>query len=409
VIHPVAEFMRQVDQSGALPPVYVMSSASADPVATVNGREVLVFCSSNYLGLATHPEVKRAVMDAVEIYGLGANGSRLVSGTTDAHVALEEATARLKGNEAAIAFPTGFMANSGTITALAYLPMFARMTGMPLGTSVAEMVVLGDALNHASIIEGRDAARARHATYRHCDLVSLEEKLERWRGRRALIVTDAIFSMDGDIAPVPGIVELADAYGAQVLLDDAHGTGVLGRHGHGTLEHFGLEGAASVLQMGTYSKAFGALGGFVTADAATVDYLRVAARSYMFSGAVPACVAAGALAAMRIAEREPQRRVRLLRNRDYVAHELRALGFEVLGDGTPIVPIVIGDEGVAGAMSDELLARGLLAPCIRWPAVARGASRIRLTLMASHELDQLDRLLEGLADAGARHGVIPRA
>ncbi|MBE0527588.1 MAG: aminotransferase class I/II-fold pyridoxal phosphate-dependent enzyme, partial [Thermoleophilia bacterium] len=139
------------------------------------------------------------------------------------------------------------------------------------------------------------------------------------------------------------------------------------------------------------------------------DYLRVAARSYMFSGAVPACVAAGALAAMRIAEREPQRRVRLLRNRDYVAHELRALGFEVLGDGTPIVPIVIGDEGIAGAMSDELLARGLLAPCIRWPAVAKGASRIRLTLMASHELDQLDRLLEGFADAGARHGVIPRA
>jgi 8-amino-7-oxononanoate synthase len=386
-----------------------MSSASADPVATIDGRDVLVFCSSNYLGLATHPEVKQAVMDAVEIYGLGANGSRLVSGTTDVHVALEEATARLKGSEAAIAFPTGFMANSGTITALAYLPFFARMTGMPLAAGFSEMVILGDELNHASIIEGRDAARARHATYRHCDLASLEEKLEESRGRRTLIVTDAIFSMDGDIAPVPGIVELADAYGAQVLLDDAHGTGVLGRRGHGTLEHFGLEAATNVLQMGTYSKAYGALGGFVTADAATVEYLRVAARPYMFSGAVPACVAAGALAAMRIAEREPQRRVSLSRNRDYVAHELRALGFEVLGDGTPIVPVVIGDDGIAMAMSDELFARGLLAPCIRWPAVARGASRIRLTFMASHELDQLDRLLEGLADAGARHGIIPHA
>jgi 8-amino-7-oxononanoate synthase len=367
---------------------------------------VLVFCSSNYLGLATHPEVKQAVIDAVGEYGLGANGSRLVSGTTDLHIELEQATARLKGSEAAIAFPTGFMANTGTISALAYLPFFARMTGMPLETAVPEMVVLSDALNHASIIEGCDAARGKHAVYAHCDLGSLEEKLARTQGKRRLIVTDGIFSMDGDIAPVPGIVELAAAYGAQVLLDDAHATGVLGRGGHGALEHFGLEGADNVLQMGTYSKSYGALGGFVTADAATVEYLRVAARSYMFSGAVPACVAAGALKAMEIAEREPQRRVKLLRNRDYVAHGLRELGFTTLGDGTPIVPIVIGDDDIAVRMSDDLFDRGLLAPCIRWPAVARGQSRIRLTLMASHERDQMDRLLEGFADVGARHGVV---
>jgi len=240
VMHPVAEFMRQVDQSGALPSVHVMSSASADPVATIDGREVLVFCSSNYLGLATHPEVKQAVIDAVEVYGLGANGSRLVSGTTDAHIALEEATARLKGSEAAIAFPTGFMANSGTISALAYLPIFARMTGMPLGASLAEMVVLGDALNHASIIEGRDAARARHATYRHCDLASLEEKLERWRGRRALIVTDAIFSMDGDIAELPHFVEVKHRHKAILMIDEAHSLGVLGATGRGVAEHYGV-------------------------------------------------------------------------------------------------------------------------------------------------------------------------
>ena len=221
-----------------------------------------------------------------------------------------------------------------------------------------------------------------------------------------LIVTDAVFSMDGDIAPVPEIVELARAYGAQVLLDDAHGTGVLGRGGRGTLEHFGLEPSDDILQMGTYSKAYGSLGGFVATDAATADYLRVAARSYMFSGAVPACVAAGALKAMEIAEREPQRRVRVLRNRDYLAHELRALGFTVLGDGTPILPIVIGDDRRGMEMSDELFARGLLAPCVRWPAVGRGETRIRLTLTAAHERDQLDLLLEAFEAAGRRAGAI---
>jgi 8-amino-7-oxononanoate synthase len=401
----VHEFMGLVEQAGAMPPAMTMSSATSDPVVLIEGREVLVFCSSNYLGLATHPEVKRAVTDAVEVYGLGANGSRLISGTTDVHVALEEATARLKGTGAAISFPTGFMAGTGAIGGLAYLPFFARMTGFALDEGLPEMVVVSDALNHASLIDGREAARSRHATYAHCDMGSLEEKLSAHRGRRLLIVTDAVFSMDGDVAPVPEIVALARAHGAQVLLDDAHGTGVLGRHGKGTLEHFGLEPADDILQMGTYSKSFGALGGFVAADAAMTDYLRVAARSYMFSGAVPACVAAGALKAMEIAEREPQRRVRVLRNRDYVAHELRALGFTVIGDGTPIVPILIRDDLAGMELSNELYARGFLAPCVRWPAVAKGETRIRLTLTAAHEREQLDRLLDAFESAGRRLGL----
>jgi len=207
---------------------------------------------------------------------------------------------------------------------------------------------------------------------------------------------------------VPEIVALARAYGAQVLLDDAHGTGVLGRSGKGTLEHFGIEPADDILQMGTYSKAFGALGGFVAADAATTDYLRIAARSYMFSGAVPACVAAGALKAMEIAEREPQRRVRVLRHRDYLAHGLRELGFTVIGDGTPIIPILIGDDRAGMELSDELYARGLLAPCVRWPAVGRGETRIRLTLTADHEREHLDVLLDAFGTAGRRLGILPQ-
>jgi len=405
-MHAVAEFMGLVEGAGALPQVRVIQGPSSEPVVTIDGRQVLNFCSSNYLGLATHPEVKDAVIGAVLEYGVGANGSRLVSGTTDLHIALEEATARLKHTEAAVAFPTGYMVNTGTIAALAYVPYFARMAGLPLASEVREMVVLSDALNHTSIVEGCEVARARHVHYEHCDLDSLEAKLRHNEGKQLLIVTDGIFSMDGDIAPLPGIVELAARYGATVLVDDAHATGVLGRSGRGTLEHFGLEGGANILQMGTYSKSYGALGGFLAADRTTADYLRVAARSYMFSGALPPCLAAGILKAMEIAEREPQRRVRLLRNRDYLVYGLQELGLETLGSGTSIVPVVIGDDDSAVAISNELFRRGVLAPCVRWPAVARGQSRIRLTLMAGHEREHLDRLLEEFAAVGARYGVV---
>ena len=399
----VSEFMTQAAERDALPLTRTIQGASSEPVVTIDGRRVISFCSSNYLGLATHEEVKAAAIEAVMEYGIGANGSRLISGTTDLHLALEEATRRLKRTEGVVAFPTGFMANTGAITALAYLPHFARMTGMPLHSATTEMVVLNDTLNHASIVEGCQGARASHAYYEHCDPDALEGKLRRHQGKRLLIVTDGVFSMDGDIAPLPDIVALATRYDASVLIDDAHASGVLGANGRGTLEHFGLEPQPNILQMGTYSKSYGALGGFIAADAATTDYLRVAAPSYMFSGAIPPCLAAAILKAMEIAEREPQRRVRLLRNRDYLVHGLEDLGFETRGMGTPIVPIDIGDDELAMAMSEELFERGILAPCVRWPAVARGESRIRLTIMTTHERQHLDALLEALAEVTARH------
>jgi 8-amino-7-oxononanoate synthase len=401
----VAEFMKLAADAGALPPERTIQSASSEPVVTIDGRQVLAVCSSNYLGLAAHPEVKAAAAAAVMKYGVGANGSRLVSGTTDLHLALEEATASLKRTQAAVAFPTGFMANTGAITALAYLPYFARMTGMPLASDTAEMVVLSDVLNHASIIEGCQAARATLAYYEHCDLDSLETKLRRNEGKRLLIVTDGVFSMDGDIAPLPGIVALASRYGATLLIDDAHATGVLGANGRGPLVHFGLEPEANFQQKGTDAKSYGALGGFLASDVSTAEYLRVAARSYMFSGAAPPCLAAAILKAMEISEREPQRRVRLLRNRDYLVHGLEELGLRTMGMGTPIVPIVIGDDEVAIAISEDLFRGGILAPCVRWPAVARGHSRIRLTVLASHEREHLDRLLEAFAAVVAQYVV----
>jgi 8-amino-7-oxononanoate synthase len=382
----VAEFMELVEGAGALPQVRVIQGPSSEPVVTTDGREVLNFCSSNYLGLATHPEVKDAVIGAVLEYGVGANGSRLVSGTTDLHIALEEATARFKHTAAAVAFPTGYMANTGTIAALAYVPYFARMAGLPLASEAREMVVLSDALNHASIVEGCEVARARQVHYEHCDLDSLEAKLRQNEGKRLLIVTDGVFSMDGDIAPLPGIVGLAARYRATVLLDDAHATGVLGRDGRGTLEHFGLEGGADILQMGTYSKSYGALGGFLAADRTTADYLRVAARPYMFSGAVPPCLAAGILKAMEIAEREPQRRVRLLRNRDYLVYGLQELGLEPLGSGTPIVPIIIGHLRRAVSSWNPRALRALARGRARAepdPADAHGQPRARASRPSS--------------------------
>jgi len=402
----VSEFMELVRSAGALPPEHVMQGPSSEPVAVIDGREVLVFCSSNYLGLATHPEVKAAVAEAVMEYGVGANGSRLISGTTDLHVALERQTALFKGTESAIAFPTGYMVNSGTIAALAYLPYFARMAGLPVGSDERRTVVLSDELNHASIVEGGQLARGPFVHYAHSDLDALEVKLREHRDKRPLIVTDGVFSMDGDIAPLPGILELAAEYGATVLVDDAHATGVLGRTGRGTLEYFGLEAGDNVLHMGTYSKSYGSMGGFLAADRATTDYLRVAARPYMFSGAMPPCLAAGILAAMRVAEREPQRRVQVLRNRDYIVYGLQQIGFDVPGAGTPIIPIVIGDDEAGMALSAGLLERGLWVPCIRWPAVGRGQSRLRITITAIHEREQLDRLLEGFAEVGSALGLV---
>ena len=404
----IEEYIQMAHAAGFLPEVRVIHGASTDPVVTfAGGRTALLFCSSNYLGLANHPEVRAAVAEAAVVYGVGANGSRLISGTTDLHVALEQATASFKGADAARAFSTGFMAAMGTIAAFAYTPHFARMCGVSLCGTTPAAVVLCDALNHASIIDGCRSARAKTVYYAHGDMDMLEEKLRQNRGKRLLIVTDGVFSMDGDIAPLPDILSLARDHGAVVMIDDAHASGVLGSSGKGTLEHFGLEADGDVLQMGTYSKSFGSMGGFVTGGADIMEYLSFAARPYMFSAALPPCLAAGIIKAIEIAGREPERRVRLWAHRDYLVDNLQALGFDTLGSETPIIPIAIGDDAMAATISQELFERGLFAPSVQWPAVARGQSRIRITLMASHEREHLDRLIESLEDLGKKHGIIP--
>jgi 8-amino-7-oxononanoate synthase len=355
----------------------------ADRVVVKEGRELVCFASNNYLGLTADEAVIRAASDAALRYGTGSGASRLVSGTTEAHVRLEEELALFKGTEAALLFGSGFAANLGAITAL-------------MGP---EDVIYTDRLNHASIIDGSRLSRARLEIYAHADAADLEAKLDgnRGRARRHLIVTDGVFSMDGDLAPLPEILELAEAHDAWVLVDDAHGSGVIGPHGAGTADYYGVD-SPRMIRLGTLSKAFGGEGGFVAGTADLVDYLRHKARSFVFSTAPSPATVATAREALRIVRTEPHRREKLRANADRLREGLRALGFEVLDGPTPILPVMTGEPGRAVSLSKALEERGVLAPAIRPPTVPEGTSRLRVTAMATHTNDDIDRALRAFGE-----------
>lgn len=356
----------------------------------VEGKEVLLLSSNNYLGLTEHPAVKEAAAQAVKRWGAGSGGSRLTTGNYQLHEQLEEEIARFKGTEAAVVFGSGYTANLGALQALA-------------GRGD---VIISDELNHASIIDGCRLSRAEVKVYRHRDLKRLEEVLEQARGcRRRLIVTDGVFSMDGDLAPLPEIVRLAERYGALVMVDDAHATGVYGRRGAGSAEHFGLEGRVQV-QMGTLSKALGSFGAYIAGTAELVDYLRNRARSFIFSTAPPPAATGAALAALQVLEREPEIRKQLWENAGYLRRGLLEAGYRVPAEDSPIIPVLIGDEEKTMGLAEALLEEGVFAPGIRPPTVPEGSSRIRVTVMAIHTRDDLSGALSAFERAGRRVGVI---
>ncbi len=360
------------------------------PSIVVEGKPALLFCSNNYLGLAEHPALVSAAAGALQRFGLGSGASRLVSGNSLLHEELEAAVAAFKGTEQALLFNSGYAANTGVIPAMA-------------GDGD---VIFSDELNHASIIDGCRLSRARTAVFRHCDLDHLETLLRREASaRRKLIVTDGVFSMDGDIAPLPGLVDLAERYSGLLMIDDAHGTGVLGRTGRGTVEHFGLEGRVPV-QMGTLGKALGSFGAYVAGDRTLVQYLLNTARSFIFSTALPSAVCAASLAALELVDSEPRRMELLWKNRKRFAEGLAAMGVDTGGSATPIVPVIVGDAGKAFAAGKRLLELGVLAPAIRPPSVPPGTSRIRTTVLATHSDDDVDRAL-GIVDQLVREGLIP--
>jgi 8-amino-7-oxononanoate synthase len=357
----------------------------ADRVVVKDGRELLCFASNNYLGLTADEAVIRAASEATLRYGTGSGASRLVSGTMELHVRLEEELASFKETEAGLLFGSGFAANLGTITAL-------------VGS---EDVIYTDRLNHASIIDGSRLSKARLEIYAHADAGDLESRLARNRDRssggRRLIVTDGVFSMDGDLAPLPQILELAEIYDAWVLVDDAHASGVIGPRGAGTADYYGVD-SPRLIRLATLSKAFGGEGGFVAGSADLIDYLRHKARPFVFSTAPSPATTATALKALEIVRTEPHRRERLRANAERLREGLLSLGYTVPGGPTPILPVMIGEPGRAVAISRALEDRGVLAPAIRPPTVPEGTSRLRVTAMATHTDSDIDRALQAFRE-----------
>ncbi len=356
------------------------------PFVKLDGTYYVCFCSNNYLGLAEHPRLKRAAQEAIERYGWGAGASRLVSGNTTIHETLEAELARFKGAEAALTFPSGYMTNLGTITAI-------------VGKGD---IVIGDRLNHASIIDGCRLSGADFRVYAHKDMQELEDVLRKSsQYRRRLIVTDGVFSMDGDLAPLPHIVELSQRYKTILMVDDAHGTGILGKKGHGTVEHYGLEKEVHI-HMGTFSKALGGVGGFVAGSKTLIEYLRNKSRPFIYTTALPVAACAAAMEALKIIEEEPSRREALWRNVRYLqegakVHGLK--GIKAQDAESPIFPIIIGAAEEAVAMSKSLFEKGLLVTAIRPPTIPEGTSRLRITVMSEHTHEQIQFLLNTLAQS----------
>lgn len=364
--------------------------SGADCVITLEGRRVILMASNNYLGLATDPRLKAAAIAATERYGVGAGASRLISGTMVPHELLEAALAKFKDTESALVFSAGYLANIGLIPAL-------------IGSGG---LILADRLCHASLIDGCRLSGAELRVFRHRDMTQLASLLARRTAKRpTLIVTDGVFSMDGDLAPLPDLVELAERYGSRLLVDDAHGTGVLGAHGRGSLEHFGVEHRIP-FHMGTLSKALGTSGAYIAGPESLIRYLVNTARSFIYTTAPPPSTAAAAMAALSIVQDDPARRARLWNNRDRLAGGLAALGYRLAESESPILPVLIGDAAKTLRLADRLLELGVYAPAIRPPTVPKGTSRIRTSITSEHTSEQLDTVLSAFRQAGQELGLI---
>jgi 8-amino-7-oxononanoate synthase len=366
-------------------------SGPQGPHVLLDGKPVLLLCSSNYLGLADHPRVREAAADAAMRWGVGAGASRLVSGTMTIHRRLEDRLAAFTGRQSALLFGSGYLAGTGTVAALAR----------------PGDVVFSDALNHASLVDGCRLSRADVFVYDHGDVEHLEWGIREAEGRGTLIVTDSVFSMDGDLAPLAEIVELAQRHGLRTVVDDAHGTGALGPGGRGALAEAGLEDQVDVI-VGTLGKALGSYGAFVACDHQMTRYLLNAARTFIFSTALPPPAVAGALAALDLLEEKPRRVAKLAANAAALRAALVREGFDVGDSCTQIVPLVVGDAELAVRMCDAALTRGVFAQAVRPPAVPAMTARLRLAVMATHREEELVEATRTLAAVARSLGIAPR-
>lgn len=379
---------KEIMAAGVYPFFHRVESGQG-PEVTIKGRSMVMAGSNDYLGLTSHPKVKEAAIAAIQRFGTGCAGSRFLNGTLSLHEELEEQLANFLHQEAAIVFPTGFQANLGAISAL---------VGKP------DIVVI-DKLNHASIFDGCRLSFGAIRRFRHNDMANLEHILATHSDQAALIVVDGVFSMEGDIVDLPKLNEVAKRYGARVMVDDAHGIGVLGKGGRGTAEHFGMESEVDLI-MGTNSKSLATVGGFLAADTDVIHYLKHTARSLMFSASLPPANVAAAMAALEIVENEPERRQRLWDNTHKMTQGFRELGFDIGNTQTPIIPVMVGDEKKVLAMWRGLFDGGVFASPVWPPAVPPGMALIRTSYMATHSNAQLDHILETFATVGRGLGLI---
>src|SRR5271166_4582616 len=375
--------LNDLKQKGTYFKLRVLEDEQA-PVCTFDGKRVINLASNNYLGLTTHPKLREAALEATRKYGVGSGAVRTIAGTMKVHMELEEKIARFKNVEACVVFQSGFTANAGTVSAL-------------LGK---EDFIISDELNHASIIDGARLSRARIKVFRHKDAAHAEELLNEIKNEpgHKLLITDGVFSMDGDIGALPQLCDLAEKYGAIMMVDDAHSSGVLGRNGRGTVDHFHLHGRVDV-QVGTLSKAIGALGGYVCGSRDLIEFLYHRARPFLFSTSHPPSVTATCIAAFDLLEQEPERIDRLWENTRYCKAELGRLGFDIGGvttpaSETPITPIIVGDGRRTMDFSRALFDAGVMATGIAFPTVPEGKARIRTIMTSEHTRPQIDQALD---------------
>ena len=365
------------------------------PISMVDGEEVLMLCSNNYLGLTTHLKLKKAAIEAIKTHGVGSGAVRPISGTMDLHMELERRLARFKNAEASLTYPTGFMANSGLIPQL-----------LDRGD-----LVISDQLNHGSIIDGVRLSRADRAIYKHTDMEDLDRVLKEAekhdpKYRRILIITDGVFSMDGDIAPLDGIAKLAEEHGAMVYVDDAHGEGVLGEGGRGIVSHFNLDHGRVHVEMGTFSKAYGTVGGHISGSEDLIRFAWNKSRTWLLSSSLPPSVVAATITSVDVLETEPQHVQNLWNNTNHFKGAVQDLGFDTGKSQTPIIPIIVGESRKAKMLSDKLYKQGIFVVPIVYPMVASDRARIRVQMHAQLTTEELDKVIETLEEIGRELEII---
>ena len=388
----VTDQLNDLRAKGTAPRLRVLD-AEQKPVCVIDGREVINLASNNYLGLTTHKSLRKAAIEAVRKYGAGAGAVRTISGTMKLHMELEEQIAKFKNVEACVVFQSGFTANAGTVSAV-------------LGK---EDLIVSDELNHASIIDGARLSKATIKVFKHKDVADCERILQEhanWPGHK-LIITDGVFSMDGDIAPLPALCDLAEKYNCIMMVDDAHSSGVLGRGGRGTIDHLNCHGRVHI-QVGTLSKAIGAMGGYVCGSRDLIDFLYLRARPFLFSTSHPPATAAACQAAFTLLDSPEGERLvkKLWANTKFFKRELKKRGFEFKVSETPIVPIHVGDAAKAFDFSKKLFDAGVYAPAVGYPTVAEGKARLRAIVTATHKREHLIKAADTLAEIGKQLGVV---